>query len=307
MPSMSDFMENRVVDAIFRGGAMNLAGALGSSAVVKGLWTLSTLYAVGDIVIPVANASAGGKFLQCTAPGTSGASFATALGNPGATVADNTVTWTVVSGMPSPLKLWISLWVINKGLRVNSNPYAVGDVVSVTTTAGATGGDLKQHLYRCTAQTGNSAAAQGAAFIGLPGESVTDGLVTWIEIGPVFDANTGFPAGLFEVSGGSYARVLACAGAAQALADWAGTQAAASTAASNGTGGTTSNNAPVTFAAPTAPWANGFAQIGAVGIHDQSSGGNLLFWGVMTAPKTVNGGDSAPAFSISTLTLQVDN
>lgn len=307
MPSMSDFMENRLVDAVFRGGAMNLAGALGSSAVVKGLWTLSTLYSQGDIVIPVANTTAGGKFLQCTTGGTSGATFTGALGNPGSTIADNTVTWTVVSGMPSPLKLWISLWVINKGLRLNSTTYAVGDVVSVTTTAGATGGDLKQHLYRCSAQSGNSAASQGAVFIGLPGESVTDGGVTWIEIGPVFDANTGFPAGLTEVTGGSYARVAACAGAAQALVDWAGTQSAGSTAASSGAGGTTSNNAAVTFAAPSANWATGLAQIGAVGIHDQSSAGNLLFWGVLTAPKTVNNGDSAPAFSISSLTLQVDN
>ena len=48
------------------------------------------------------------------------------------------------------------------------------------------------------------------------------------------DANTG----QVEVTGGSYARVAV----ASSLTNWAGTQSAASTTASSGTSGTTSNN-----------------------------------------------------------------
>lgn len=91
-----------------------------------------------------------------------------------------------------------------------------------------------------------------------------------------------------EVSGGSYARVAIAA----SLANWAGTQSAGSTAASSGTGGATSNNADVTFPAPTANWGT----VVAMGIHDQSSGGNLLLWASLTQSKTVNNGDAAPKF-----------
>lgn len=102
-----------------------------------------------------------------------------------------------------------------------------------------------------------------------------------------------------EVSGGSYARV-AVAGS---LANWAGTQAAGSTTASSGTGGTTSNNNAITFPAPTANW--GTATHWA--IYDASSGGNMLMYGSLTASKTINNGDAAPSFAAGALSLQVDN
>lgn len=102
-----------------------------------------------------------------------------------------------------------------------------------------------------------------------------------------------------EVSGGSYARVAVTS----SLANWAGTQSAGSTAASSGTGGTTSNNAAVTFPAPTANWGTvtGFC------VFDASTSGNLLFYAALTASKTVNNGDAAPSFAIGALTFQVDN
>ena len=93
------------------------------------------------------------------------------------------------------------------------------------------------------------------------------------------------------------------AGAAMALADFAGTQSATSTTTSTGTGGTTSNNAAITFAAPTANW----GIIGAVAVYDALTTGNLLFWAPLTVPKTVNNGDAAPSFAISALTIQMDN
>lgn len=102
-----------------------------------------------------------------------------------------------------------------------------------------------------------------------------------------------------EVTGGSYARVALVS----SLANWAGTQAAASTAASSGASGTTSNNVAVTLPAPTAGWGS----VVGVGLYDAVSAGNLRFYSALTVPKTVNNGDPAPVFPISAFTLQIDN
>ena len=102
-----------------------------------------------------------------------------------------------------------------------------------------------------------------------------------------------------EVSDGSYARVAVTA----SLANWAGTQAAASTTASTGTAGTTSNNIAITFPAPTANW----GVVTSVGIFDALTAGNMLIYGNLTISKTVNNGDSAPTFQASALSFQIDN
>jgi hypothetical protein len=96
-----------------------------------------------------------------------------------------------------------------------------------------------------------------------------------------------------EVTGGSYARVAVTS----SLANWAGTQAAASTVASSGTGGQTSNNAAITFATPSATWGT----VTHFGIYDASTAGNLLFWGALTISKTINQADTVtfPAASLS--------
>lgn len=115
----------------------------------------------------------------------------------------------------------------------------------------------------------------------------------------LFTANPSDTGGGTEVTGGSYARV----SIASALANWAGTQTAGSTAASSGTSGTTSNNGSITFPAPTADW----GVITGFGIYDASSAGNLLVYGALSANKTVNNGDAAPIFSAAALSIQVDN
>jgi len=102
-----------------------------------------------------------------------------------------------------------------------------------------------------------------------------------------------------EVTGGSYARVAVTS----SLANWAGTQAPASTTASTGTNGTTSNNNAITFPAPTANWGT----IVAFAIYDALAAGNELAWGALTVNKTVNNGDAAPSFPAASLSLQVDN
>jgi hypothetical protein len=102
-----------------------------------------------------------------------------------------------------------------------------------------------------------------------------------------------------EVTGGSYARVTV----ASSLANWAGTQSAGSTTASTGSSGTTSNNNPITFPAPTANW----GVVTHFGVYDATSGGNLLFWAALTASKTINNGDAAPSYAAAQLTFQIDN
>ena len=98
-----------------------------------------------------------------------------------------------------------------------------------------------------------------------------------------------------EVTGGSYSRV-AITGS---LANWAGTQGAGTTVASTGTTGLTSNNTVLTYPAPTAAWGvvNGW------GILDAASAGNMVLFGALTVPKTVNNGDAAPSFAAAALSI----
>ena len=140
-----------------------------------------------------------------------------------------------------------------------------------------------------------------------------DAIVDWLFRGQAFTPPATMYIGLFtvaptdagggtEVSGGGYARVAV----GDSLTNWAGTQGAGSTtgsAAGLGTSGTTSNNNPITFPAPTAAWGS----IVAFGIFDALTGGNLLFYASLTTPKTVNSGDAAPSFGNGALTVQIDN
>lgn len=102
-----------------------------------------------------------------------------------------------------------------------------------------------------------------------------------------------------EVTGGSYARVAVTSG----LTAWAGTQAAASTTASTGTSGTSSNNAAITFPAPTAAWGS----VTCWGLTDAVSAGNIWIYSPLTANKTINNGDAAPSFAPAAATVQIDN
>ena len=99
-----------------------------------------------------------------------------------------------------------------------------------------------------------------------------------------------------EVSGGSYAR----AALAPSTTNWSATNSVGSTAnPSSGTGGATSNNVAITYPAPTANW----GVVVAFGIFDAASAGNLLFFGNLSASKTVNKGDAAPSFAANALSI----
>lgn len=97
-----------------------------------------------------------------------------------------------------------------------------------------------------------------------------------------------------EVTGGSYARV----SYARSLANWAGTQAAASTTASSGTGGVTSNNVAISFVTPTAGWGT----VTHFFLSDASSAGNIIICQALTTSKTINNGDTV-SFPIAAITV----
>lgn len=124
---------------------------------------------------------------------------------------------------------------------------------------------------------------------------------TWVALTttPVVDSNTGANITEFAASG-SYARVQISSN----LNSWMGTSYAQGVV-STGNNGTVSNNVAITFPAPTGNWgvANSFVLLdtGVVGT------GNTLFYGQLTAPKTINSGDAAPTFSANTLSIQIDN
>jgi hypothetical protein len=111
---------------------------------------------------------------------------------------------------------------------------------------------------------------------------------------------TGTPgdASFTEVSGSAYARVAITS----SLANWSGTQGSTTTTASSGSSGTSYNNAAVNFPTPTATWGT----ITAVGLFDASTSGNLLFYGLLDTPKTINTSDTV-TFPTSSLGVQVDN
>lgn len=101
----------------------------------------------------------------------------------------------------------------------------------------------------------------------------------------LFTAAPSDSGGGTEVSGNGYAR----ATLNPLDANWA---------APTGGNGLTSNSGAVSFATPSGSW-------GAVthfAIFDNTSGGNLLFWGTLTIAKTINSGDTV-SFPAGSLTI----
>lgn len=135
--------------------------------------------------------------------------------------------------------------------------------------------------------------------IGITGASAAAGTGPTNLYVALFTTNPTDAGGGIEVTGNAYARVTVVS----SLANWAGTQAAASTIASTGTGGTTSNNAAISFPTPTPA---GWGIVTGVGIFDAAIGGNLLIWSALTVSKTINAGDSV-SFPAGSLQFQIDN
>jgi hypothetical protein len=118
----------------------------------------------------------------------------------------------------------------------------------------------------------------------------------WVALFTAAPNDTG---GGTEVTGGSYARIALNPSAS----NWQGTGGEVTAVDSAGTGGTTSNNATITFPAPTANWGT----ITHFAIFDAVTSGNMFFYGALTQSKNVNNGDAAPSFAVSALSIQLDN
>jgi hypothetical protein len=133
------------------------------------------------------------------------------------------------------------------------------------------------------------------------GQSATVGnsLLTWAGAPTyylaLFTSAPSDSGGGTEVAGGGYVRVaVPCT-----MQMWCGTQGTGTTTASTGTSGQTSNNVALTFPAPIADWGT----ITHMAIFDRATGGNMLMYGELTSPVTVNNGDAAPEFLEASLAL----
>lgn len=102
-----------------------------------------------------------------------------------------------------------------------------------------------------------------------------------------------------EPAGAGYSRASVTA----SMANWAGTQSAGSTTASTGTGGTTSNNATVTWPESSASWGT----LQSVQWYDAASGGNRWICINLTAPFAVAAGGVTVRFPAGALSFQIDN
>lgn len=189
------------------------------------------------------------------------------------------------------------------GVWTAATVYAAGNIVVPHANMTGAGGKF----LRCT--TGGTSGGTNTLAVPAVGSTLTDNTVTWTAVSGMPALLTGYVAlytatpsdtgGGTEVTGGSYARVAVN----MTLANWAGTQAAASTTASSGTSGTTSNNGTITFPAPTGNWGT----ITSMALYDQLTGGNEIIYGALTTSKSVNSGDAAPSFAAAALSFQVDN
>jgi hypothetical protein len=180
MTAFSDFIENMIVDGLLRGGALNAAGTVNSTAVVTGVWTATTAYTLGQVVVPHANMTgAGGKFLRCTTAGTTGSTNTLAVPAVGSTLADGSVTWTAVSGIPSLLTVYAALYTVN--------PSDTGGGTEVT------GGSYARVAITCSLANfaGTQAAASTAASSGAGGTTSNNNAVTF----PAPTANWGVITG----------------------------------------------------------------------------------------------------------------
>lgn len=95
------------------------------------------------------------------------------------------------------------------------------------------------------------------------------------------DADTGT-----EVSGGAYARPAATNNST----NWPAA-----------VGGVKANGTEIVFPQATAPWGN----VTHFGVRDALTGGNLLYSGALTTPRSVATGDT-PSFAVGTLTFTED-
>jgi hypothetical protein len=180
-----------------------------------------------------------------------------------------------------PTTMYFALFVASKGYWTATTAYSVGDTVLPATPNG--------HIYKCTTAGTSGSSAPGTWNTGA-GSTTTDGTVVWTEMTTLILAGS-LPQ---EASYTGYARV----SVASSTSNWNATQGGTGT--SNGTTGQTSNIGTVTFGAPTG---NQPGVVAGMFLADASSAGDVLYWAMLTNPKTINNGDAAPNFPAGAFTF----
>lgn len=193
-----------------------------------------------------------------------------------------------------PATMYYGLFTASRGARLNSTAYLQNDTLVVLI-----GG--KYYFYK-VATAGTTAATQPGTLTGTVGESITDGSAVLVEQ----SASLEDTSILAEVTGGSYARV-AVAASLTTFSATTGAGAGAATAVSSGATAITANLAALVFPAPTADWQPSGGRIVGYACYDAATAGNLLDFGLLVTPKTVNNADPAPQFAVAALSLQLDN
>ena len=189
----SDYLENLMVDGLFRGGCLTTAGATGSTAVVKGIWAASTAYSLGDIVVPHANMTgAGGKLLRCTTAGTSGTNNALAVPNPGSTLNDNTVVWTAIATIPAPHQLYFGLFTVAPSDSGGGTELTIGV------------GNYSRPAFACTLANwaGTQSAGSTSASSGTGGSTSNNNAITFPT--PSADWGVIVAFGVFDAASGGH-------------------------------------------------------------------------------------------------------
>lgn len=97
----------------------------------------------------------------------------------------------------------------------------------------------------------------------------------------LFTATPSDSGGGTEVTGGSYAR------------------AVSTTSWPAASGGSCANDVAIAFPTATANWGT----VSQFAIMDASTAGNMLYWGDLTTPRTINNGDPTPTFAIGALVI----
>lgn len=188
----------------------------------------------------------------------------------------------------APTQLWMALLRATAGISPRSTAVTSGQTTVPLTSNG--------RMYRCS--TAGTTSASEPTWGVVNGGTTSDGTAVWTEMTTDLEANNASVTGV-EVSGGSYARATAGVNSDTA---WNATQGGVPVAASSGTGGQTANPAALAFPTPSANWGSvvGFT------LSDAATVGNALYFGVLTAPKTVNNGDPAPSVAIGAVTVTED-
>lgn len=180
-----------------------------------------------------------------------------------------------------PSTIYFALLRATAGVSPRSTAVTVGQ----TTVPASHNG----RMYKCTTAgtTGASEPTWGTTDNG----TTTDGTAAWTEMYSDFKGYTSAVTSV-EASGTNYARI----GITASATNFAATNAAGSTTnPSTGTSGQTSNNIAVTYGAPGSNW----GVIAGVYLMSAVTSGNPLRWSILDVPKTVNNGDPAPTFPIS--------